>query len=80
MDKTNRELFLQALTDAYVDLFETPDYRIVAAKTSPKVLANRMMEGIEAGSASIEGEAIKRVCTQLKIKRTFKDITAYLKR
>ena len=76
---TNREHFEIELEAAYRDLFASdPQYHYAAATTTPGALAAKMAESLMKGSASIDGEGIKRACRHFKIKRTKGAILEFL--
>lgn len=76
---TNKELFIEELTIAYRDLFQTnPEYSYSASRTTPEALAAKMVAGLTQGTANKDGEGIKKACRQCGIKQTFKAIQEYL--
>jgi len=74
--------FLTALTAAYTDLYASqPDvYSMAKARYTPEELSERMTMALKRGdgSASKDGDGIKRVCKELKIAYTYKAIASYL--
>lgn len=78
MHSINAQYFQTVLSDQYRQLFETPAYAVVAAKTSPEALAAKMLAGLADGSADKSGEGVVRACKALGIKHTYKAIAAYL--
>lgn len=74
----NAQRFETVLTGQYRQLFETPKYAVVAAKTSPEALAAKMLIGLVDGSTDKSGEGVVRACKALGIKHTYKAIADYL--
>ena len=75
---TNRQRFELTLTEHYRDLFETPEFAMVAKRMSPAALAEKMTDGLIAGSADKGGDGVKRTCRDLGIAHTYTAIRAYL--
>jgi len=79
MTQSNRERFRQVLESHYVDLFANdPAYAYAAKVSTAHGLSHRMTNAITAGTASIDGDGIKRTCETLGIKPTFKAIREYM--
>ena len=74
---TTLDRFVAVLTDQYAQLFETPEYAIAKARYSPAELARKIALGIDNGTASKDGEGIKRTCKVLGVSHTYKGIRAY---
>ena len=74
----NHTRFTEALTAAYVELFETPEYAMAKARYTPQSLAEKMTEGLIGGTADKGGDGVKRVCKELGIANTYKAIREYL--
>lgn len=70
--------FQTALTEAYRALFQMPDYTMVAARYTPEALAEKFTAGLLDGSASNDGDGVKRACKACGIKPTYKAIRQYL--
>lgn len=75
---TQAQTFRDTLAAQYEALFTTPDYAHVASRMTPHALATRMTDGLKAGSASKDGDGIKRTCKALKIPYTYTAIKQYL--
>jgi hypothetical protein len=76
---TNIERFIEALTKAYVELFESdPKYAYSAQHTTPEALAVKMTKGLAQGSANKDGAGIRRACKVCGIKHTYQAIRTYL--
>lgn len=75
---TQAQTFRDTLAAQYRELFKTPDYSMVAARMTPEALATRMTDGLKAGTASKDGDGIKRTCKILGIKPTYAAIKSYL--
>ena len=73
-----RQRFIDALTDAYTDLFKTPGYAAVATRMTPGAFAIKMTDGMITGDANHDGEGIKRACIRHGIRHTRKAIREYL--
>lgn len=70
--------FQMELTEQYKTLFQTPKYSVVASKTTPEELAEKMTKGLFEGYADKDGEGVKNTCKKLKIPYTYKAIKNYL--
>jgi hypothetical protein len=67
------------LLEAYTELFKCDaNYRFVGTRTTPADLARDMVQALAKGSASLEGEGIKRACRAVGIKPTRKAVMTYL--
>ncbi len=77
---TAKYKFTVILADQYQQLFELPQYTAAARKHLPLGLAEKMVAGILDGTASIDGDGIKRTCKALGIKNTHKAIKEFLNR
>ena len=75
MHQENKAKFQQALTDTFTELFKTPGYAMAAAKTTPALLAERMLKNIYG--SEVTGEGFKQACKACGIKNTRKEITAF---
>lgn len=76
---TNREMFQTELTKQYLALYESdPSYEYSRKHITAFDLAEKMTEGLYKGTASKDGEGIKRTCKALKIKVTYKAIQEFL--
>lgn len=76
--KTHRERFETVLTEQYRALFELPDYAMAAARYTPEALAAKFTAGLIDGTASNDGDGVKRTCKALGIKPTYKAIREFL--
>lgn len=77
--KTNKERFIEVYTEKLrYEFTYNQEYFYSAARTTPKDLALKMTEGLIAGTANKDGDAIKKTCKQLGIKHTYKAIKEYL--
>jgi len=75
---TNKQKFIDTLTDAYRDLFaNNTEYAYSAARITPEALALRMTNGLHTGAANKDGEGIKRACKACGIPQTYKAIQAF---
>lgn len=75
---TNKQKFMDALADAYGDLFATSsEYNYSAARITPEALALKMTNGLHTGAANKDGEGIKRACKACGIPQTYKAIQAF---
>ena len=74
----NIERFRRTLTANYMELFKQPDYSLAALRHTPAGLAEKMTNGIMQGTASIDGDGIRRTCKTLGIKPTYKAINQFL--
>ncbi len=70
--------FQMELTEQYKTLFQTPKYSVVASRTTPEDLAEKMTKGLLNGSADKDGEGVKNTCKKMKIPYTYKAIKNYL--
>lgn len=76
---TNKQKFQEELEKQYEVLFATDkDYAYAASTSTPKELAEKMTGGLIRGSASKDGDGIKRTCKKLGIKHTYKGILEFL--
>lgn len=75
---TNRERFETILTGHYRELFQSPDYAMAAARTTPEALAHKMTGGILTGFANHDGEGIRRTCRDLGIRFSESAIREFL--
>lgn len=77
--QVNLDTFCETVTDQYRTLFASdPDYAHVASHLTPEALARKMTLGLDNGTASKDGKAIRSACRILKIDHTYKAIRAYL--
>jgi hypothetical protein len=75
----NLDAFYERLTHEYHHRFaEDPEYAYAASRTEPETLARRMTLGIENGTATIAGSAIRATCRHFGIPHTYKAIRAFL--
>lgn len=74
----NQTRFCVVLADQYRQLFEQPEYALAKARYTPESMAEKFTAGIPAGTASHDGEGIKRACKALGIKYTRKAICEFL--
>lgn len=74
----NRARFETVLIDQYRQLFETPEFALAKARFTPESLAAKMTAGLIDGTASNDGDGIKRTCKVLGIKPTYKAIREFL--
>lgn len=73
------DLFYSELESQYQFLFfSDPEYAYAASKMMPCQLARKMTLGLDCGTASKDGKAIRKVCQKLGINHTYKAIRAYL--
>ena len=75
---TQAQTFRDTLAAQYRELFKTPEYSYSAARMTPEALATRMTDSLLSGTASKNGDGIKRTCKALKIPYTYAAIWAYL--
>lgn len=76
---TNQDRFETALAGHYRELFQSPDYAMAAARTTPEALARKMTCGILTGSANHDGEGIRRTCRDLGIRFSASAIREFLR-
>lgn len=70
--------FCTILASQYRWLFTTEEYSLAAARYTPEEMARKMTCGLAAGTASKDGEGIKRTCKALGIAYSYKAIREYL--
>ena len=75
---TQAHTFRDTLAAQYRELFTTAEYAMAASRMTPEALATRMTDGLKAGTASKDGDGIKRTCKALKIPYTYAAIKSYL--
>ena len=75
---TNKDRFQTVLTDQYRQLFESAAFAMCAARYTPEQLAEKFTQGLMDGTASNDGDGVKRTCKALGIKSTYKAIKEYL--
>lgn len=77
---TPSERFAAVLTEQYTYLFEAEpaSYGLAKARYTPKELAEKMTENFKAGTASKDGDGIKRTCKVLGIRHTYAAIEAFI--
>ena len=75
---TQAHTFRDTLAAQYRELFTTAEYAMAASRMTPEALATRMTDGLKAGTASKDGDGIKRTCKILGIKPTYAAIKQYL--
>ena len=73
-----KERFQTVLADQYAQLFALPDYAMTAARYTPTQLADKMTDGLLTGTASKDGDGIKRTCKALGVKHTYSAIKTFL--
>lgn len=77
---SNLARFQAELTSQYKWLFTTqPDYSFAASRTTPEALAEKMTNGLLSGSASKDGDGIRRTCKVLGVAYTYGAINAFIK-
>ena len=74
----NLDAFCKHLELEYIHLFEGPEYAYAKARTTPAALARKMTLGLDDGTASNDGEGIRRTCKHFKIGTSYKAIRAFL--
>lgn len=74
----SRPALVSALTAAYRELFERPEYAAARARGTPEDLAERMVAGLVAGTADKDGEGVRRACKACGIKHTYRAIREYV--
>lgn len=71
--------FYEVLREQYEELFRTSaEYQYAASVTTPAALARKMTLGLDAGTASEDGEGIRKTCKILQIPHTYKGIREFL--
>jgi hypothetical protein len=76
---TNREKFIQTLTEEYVFLFaNNAEYGHAARVTTPAALAMKMTNALQGGEGNKDGRGIKNTCKRLNIPYTYQGIQDYL--
>lgn len=75
----NSQLFRNALSSAYSELFATdPEYAYSASKCTPEELADRMTKAAIAGTANFTGTGFRLACKAVGIRHTAGSVKAYL--
>ena len=84
---TNETPATQANLDAFAAFLESeyerqftsnPEYAYSASKIAPAALARRMTLGLDNGTASKEGAAVREACKHFKIGHTYVAIRKFL--